>query len=216
MKKVIAISFIFCFATLTANAKNYIGLEIQRNYLSLSTKQITLSNSSFTPDKDKFYQTDNFGPAIFIGTDIIDHLILEANYSHNEYKKTNNNTGLIYIPSNSSIASTSKIKIDNIGIDIKPNISYRDFNFYGIVGLNYLIAHAEETLQAAGFIQGVTQKDTGFAYSLGLGAQYMITQEVGTRLQVKYTKTNLEFSNLYGLKSINNITAISAGLLYKF
>ena len=196
-------------------ADGYVGIDFQSNALGVSTKAVALT---FTPvDKDYYgLQSQNF-PSIYLGANLTENLAIEGSYSYISTDKTNNNTGLILVSNNASIISNSKIKIHNIGLDLKPQISFNDLKIFAIFGMNILDATLSERLYATGFDSNVKQQyTTGLGYSIGTGVEYKFIKNLSLRAQVKYTKTNLTFDNSYALASIDNILAVSAGLKYSF
>ncbi len=198
-------------------ADGYVGIDFQSNTLGVSTKAVALSNTTVTPvDKDYYgLQSQNF-PSIYLGANLTNNLAIEGSYSYISTDKTNNNTGLIVIANNARVSSNSKIQIHNIGLDLKPQISFNDFKMFAIFGINILDATVSERLYATGFDSNAKQSTTGLGYSIGTGAEYKFIKNLSLRAQVKYTKTNLTFDNSYALASIDNILAVSAGLKYSF
>lgn len=203
-------------STSIANAKSYIGLEAQSTSLSLSAKSVALSGSSFTPATSEYYDDQAYNPAIFVGTELAPNLDVELNYSHSSFSKTNNNTGLIIASTSTPLNTKSEIKLDNLALDFKPKYVYQDLSVYAIIGVSLVRADVTEDFYGNGFSSQSSQTKTGMAYSVGAGAQYALTKDVVARIQAKYTKTDLDFGNLTGLKSIDNIKTVAVGAAYIF
>lgn len=216
MKKLSLTIATILLSTSIANAKSYVGIEAQRTSLSLTTKSVALSGSSFTPSVSEYYDDKAYNPAIFIGTELVSNLDIELNYSHASFSKTNNNTGLIIISTSAPLNTKSEIKLDNLALDFKPKYIYEDLSIYGILGLNLIRADITEDYYGNGFASKSNQTRTDLGYSVGAGTQYNITKNVAARIQAKYTKTNSNFNELTGLKSIDNITTIALGAAYIF
>lgn len=216
MKKLYVIAILFLLTSNAQAAGSYVGIDLQHNSLGVSTNNVQLSGGGAIKPNDKdFYDLKSASPSVYFGV-YNESFAIEASYSYIKTDKTNGNTGLVTVPGNNPIASSSKVQIHNVGIDLKPYLSFDKIKVFGIIGANMLKANVTENLSAVSFNSRFKDSDIALGASLGAGAEYEFVKNWSARIQAKYTKTKLDFTKTAGLGSIDSILAVSAGLKYSF
>jgi opacity protein-like surface antigen len=213
MKKlIIALSALF-LSTSNTYAKNYVGVEAQRTYLSIDNKPNLLLNNS---QDSNYYDKSTYNPSIFAGTELMKNLDAELNFSYAKFSKDNNNTGYISAITNSPLSTKFETRVSNLGLDLKPKYEYKNFSVYGIAGLNLIRISAKENTSSGGINYQNSQTQDRLGYSLGAGIQYTLTENIAARIQGKYTRVDTDFNKLDYLKSVNDFRTVSVGLAYLF
>lgn len=202
------------FHNILSNANNrlpfYIGLEAQSHKLDYRNSDVI--------DNDN--KANSF-PGLYIGY-IIPNLNIEISYSRIGTYKVNKNSGLYVTGTGAEISTRSKVYIDNIGVDLKPNISFDSLffpkiNIYAILGLNVLSSSIEENYDASNYHLNIKENEDSLGYSVGGGLEYFLLKNaVSARIQAKYSWLNLKYQKTQGIKSINNLTTCEAGISFYF
>jgi opacity protein-like surface antigen len=182
--------------------KFYVGAEAQCN--SLKAGKLLLSEDfQDQNDKSLFRKKKSPGADMFLGMRFNENFGAEAGYSflkksHNVFTNANNKYVL-------------DVKMRNAHIDAIGYLPVADdLELLGSVGLGRLSTKIQEkfndrVLQLSNEEKKLTKTKTGIR--LGLGAQYKLTENVGTRFMVRHQKGN---------KTIKSVNSAGLGLFYQF
>lgn len=212
--------FISLIQSGSASEAYYVGGEATQNKLGYkNVSGFILSDGSTYPIKSSnYYDTSSTGYGIFAGKSF-ERLDIELGYNHLSSDKSNNNTGLILLPS-SAITTKSEVKLDMLSLDFKPTTTVgniKNLRIMPIFGLTYAKANFKEHYSANGTqFSSISETQNKLGFDLGVGLKYQITDSFFVRTQAKYTRLDMKTNKTLGVAGLNYVATASVGAGYSF